>query len=84
MSVSEKGLSVEVPDIYVEEGELAHVNFLVWRNSTVLFKIRCHDCGGKSVLLPLVCDWVDGTKELKGVCTNCQKPLLARVHFFLH
>jgi len=78
----ERVFGTEVPDEWLKDGETAHMNYHIWRNEVVLFKFCC-ECGGESWLVPVLCDWVDGTYEVQGVCKQCERRLSARVHFFI-
>ena len=77
----EEVFETSVPDERLKDGELARMRYRTWRNEVVLFKIRCL-CGGETFLLPILCDWLDGTHDIKGICMTCEKRLAAQVHFF--
>jgi len=78
----ERALGTDYPDEWLKDGETVHMNYHIWRNEVVLFKFRC-ECGGESSIVPVLCDWVDGTYSVKGVCKKCECRMSGRVHFFI-
>lgn len=77
----EKVFLTETPDEVLKDGELAHMRYYNWQGNVALFKISC-SCGGQTLLIPTLCERIDATHQLQGVCMKCEKRLSASVHFF--